>query len=121
MAKYTYVTETISPEKREKWRRRHWREDRVADLPQGFTYKSSGRQGSIYYREGEQILEIPWEMSGAREVDILVHLSGLDHWVLPQTELVPAADVVRIEEALKAWMKFMNYRADLVRDPLPSP
>jgi hypothetical protein len=115
MGKYIYVTEPIPPERAEKWRRKRWREDGVADLPPGFTFKANGRQGSIYLREGEKTLEIPWEMSGVPQYDILVHLSGLSRWILPQAEPISGEDQARIEEALKAWLTSVKYRAELLR------
>ncbi len=120
MANYTFIHEPIPPERAEKYRRRRWREDGVVDLAQGFTFKTRGRQGSIYYREGDKTLELVWEMSGVPEYDILLHLAGLTTWVLPQTEALSEADAARIEEALRAWLKAMNYRAELIRNPIPN-
>ena len=121
MAKYTYVYEPIPPERAEKYRRQRWRKDGVADLPQGFTYKTQGRQGSIYYREGDKTLELAWEMSGVPEYDILLHLTGLTSWILPQTEALSETDAARIEEALKAWLKTVSFRAQLICHPIPDP
>lgn len=115
MGKYIYVTEPIPPERAAKLRRKRWREDGVAQLPAGFTFKAKGRQGSIYYREGEKALELAWEMSGVPQFDILVHLGGLSAWILPEAAPLPEADQARIEGALQVWLASVKYRAELLR------
>lgn len=40
-------------------------------LDQGFTIDPVGRCGHIYYRKGDEVLEIPWEMSSVEDCDIL--------------------------------------------------
>ncbi|HEX3698296.1 MAG TPA: hypothetical protein VH374_23190 [Polyangia bacterium] len=117
MAKYTYVTEDIPPERKEKWRRQRWRDDRVVDLLQGFTFKTSGRQGFVYYREGDRMLELPWEMSGVPEYDILLNIFGLTRWVLPTIEPIPEGEGRRLEQDLKRWLDSVKYRAQFLNTP----
>jgi hypothetical protein len=114
MAKYTHVTDDISPEQREKWQRKRRREDRIEALADGFTLVAHGRGGFIYYREAGKILELFWEMSGVPEFDILLNTFGLGNWVWPSSEPVSPADRSRIHDALASWLKQVGYRAQLL-------
>jgi hypothetical protein len=113
VAKYTYVTDAVTPEERSRWLRRRHKRDAVADLPQGFSFRAQGRQGFIYYREGNRVLELYWEMSGIPEYDILLNVFGLGRWVWPSIEETPMADRGRIRQALEAWLAGSGYRAQL--------
>lgn len=114
MAKYTYVTEVVTPEERLKWARRRHKRDAVADLAQGFSFRAQGRQGFIYYREGNRVLELYWEMSGIPEFDILLNVFGLSRWVWPYVEETPIVDRGRIRQALEAWLARSGYHAQLL-------
>lgn len=62
----------ITPEDLKKWARETWREDRIWELPAGFTLVEKGRDGAIYYRRGNSVVEFTWEFSGVASLDILI-------------------------------------------------
>lgn len=113
MAKYTYVTETVTPAERLKWMRRRHKRDNVKELPEGFSFTSQGRQGFIYYRESERVLECYWEMSGTPDVDIVINVFGLTRWVWPSLEDVSENDRARIHKLLEEWLAKSAHRAEL--------
>lgn len=117
MAKYTYVTDTVTPEQAEKWARKRRNRHHIADLPDGFAFLADGRAGFIYYREHGKILELMWEMSGVPEYDILLNTFGLRSWVWPEKQPVSEEDRVRIRAALVEWLARANYRAELSEVP----
>jgi hypothetical protein len=79
--------------------RRH--RHRVAEHPDGFTEVADGRSGAVYYREGERVLELSWEMDATRP-GILLYVGGLDEWVLPEPQPTSAAERDRLRAALEA-------------------
>ena len=78
-------------------KRRHL--ERMLPRADGFHEVSRGRAGTIYYREGERVLALEWEMN-AVEPGIILYLHGLDEWVLPAPEPTSAADRRRLRAAL---------------------
>ena len=87
------------------------RRDNVEQLPSGFTFRASGRHGFVYYREGDHILELCWEMSGREDREIILSLRGLREWALPRVEPVDAAKQKQIEDELRKWLELNNVRS----------
>jgi hypothetical protein len=85
--------------------------DKVDELEQGFTFRPSGRDGYIYFRRGEKLLELYWEMSGVDDYDILLSLEGLQQWVLPQSEPLASEQRAEIRTELQSWLAANNVRA----------
>ena len=87
--------------------------DNIDELPEGFTLKPHGRDGVVYYREGERVLELSYEADGT-SAGILLYLGGLDAWLLPSRRLTSPADRQRIRDALENWARNHRGRVSLV-------
>jgi hypothetical protein len=111
MAKYSIVSEHIDGNTRAQWDRRRWNDDGVDALAQGFTLIKRGRDGSIYYREENLILELPYEISGTPAQDILVSTAGFSHWVLPMNLQVEADKQMTIRHSFENWLLSQHIRA----------
>jgi len=81
-------------------------------LAQGYTFKADGRSGYVYYREGERVLEIYWEMSGVPEYDILISLSEIRNWTTPEAVLIPSDKRDQIISGLKEFLVASRIRPD---------
>jgi hypothetical protein len=101
-----------------RWDAQRRREHKVDELDQGFSFRASGRDGYVYYREGDKLLELYWEMSGVDAYDILLSLNGLREWALPQVEPVEPAKQNEILGALQSWLDANKIRAQL-QEPRP--
>lgn len=66
------VDDDFTPEDFKEWARETWRNDRIWDLPSGFSLVERGRDGAIYYRRGNAVVEFTWEFSGVPTLDILI-------------------------------------------------
>jgi hypothetical protein len=88
-------------------------DDNVEGLDQGFSFRASGRDGFVYYREGDKLLELYWEMSGVDEYDVLLSLNGLREWALPDVEPVDPAKQEEILAALRSWLAANKVRAQI--------
>lgn len=86
------------------------RQHKVDELDDGFTFRPSGRDGYVYYKEGDKLIELYWEMSGSDEQDILLSLSGLTDWASP-VEPVPTSKQEEVLTALKTWLAANKIRA----------
>lgn len=114
MSKFTDpVHGQLDPKEVARWTAIRRRRDGVAQLPEGFSFRPSGRDGFIYYRKDHRILELYWEMSGLDDQDIILFLRGLRQWVLPVSEAVDLADQRGIEAALRQWLTSNNMRASI--------
>jgi hypothetical protein len=100
-----------------RWNADRRREHKVAELEPGFSFRASGRDGCIYYREGDKLLELYWEMSGVDEYDILLSLEGLRAWALPDVEPIEPAKQEEILAALRSWLPANKVRALLQEPP----
>ncbi len=58
------IYEPMPAAERERLDARRREHDGVAELPDGFHLVGGGRSGMLYYREGENVLELGWEISG---------------------------------------------------------
>ena len=94
-----------------RWNAKRRRDHKVAELEPGFSFRASGRAGCIYYREGDKILELHWEMSGVDEYDVLLSLNGLREWALPHVEPVEPAKQEELLAALRDWLAANKVRA----------
>jgi hypothetical protein len=81
-------------------------------LAQGYTFKADGRSGFLYYREGEQILEIYWEMSGVPQYDSLISLSEIRNWTKPEQTAIPCDKRNQIISGLKDFLLASRIRPD---------
>lgn len=66
--------------------------------------ENRGRDGVVYYREGERVLELHYEMDGTQP-GILLYLDGLNRWVLPESQPTSSDDRERIRRALEEWTR----------------
>ena len=83
------------------------------DLPEGFSLRTDSRDGHIYYREGERILELYIEMSGDKKYDFLVGEDGLSRWILPEEEQLSDAEHARVRRLLLEWFDAQGYAANI--------
>lgn len=107
------IYEPMPAAERERLDARRRETDGVAELPDGFHLVGRGRSGMLYYREGENVLELGWEISGTRP-GISLYLSGLDEWVLPARGPTSDADRERLRAALDRWPGLRNNGVTLV-------
>ncbi|HVX91193.1 MAG TPA: Imm74 family immunity protein [Candidatus Paceibacterota bacterium] len=83
-----------------------------AALPEGFSLRSHGRSGFVYFRERERVLELYWEISGVEDYDWLLSLEATKSWAHPKEEKVPEAERQRIVDALESWLASKKIRTD---------
>jgi hypothetical protein len=62
----------FGPEDFQEWARETWRNDKIWELPSGFTLIERGRDGAIYYRRGNAVVVFTWEFSGDPTLDIVI-------------------------------------------------
>ncbi|HEX3698503.1 MAG TPA: hypothetical protein VH374_24230 [Polyangia bacterium] len=105
MAKITTVYEPIDEKTRSKWNRRRWKADQIDKLSQGFSFRKRGRDGSIYFREGDHVLELIYEISGTSDQDILISADGLTKWIVPDGEPIAQNKQQQIADLLKDWLR----------------
>jgi hypothetical protein len=113
------IREILDEETKRRWDRRRWKSDGVNNIPQGFTLRKRGRDGSIYYREGDRVLELYFEISGDPAYDISVATGGLAHWILPETEPLPLSRQHELRTAMESWLVSQNTRAHFYDTPSP--
>ena len=84
----------IPHEEKNQWRLDRWKKDDVDKIlkKEGFTIKSSGRTGTIYYVEKDKLLEIDYEISGISEFDILINFETLQNWLLPNIAKISTSE-----------------------------
>jgi len=73
-------------------------------LASGFTLKTEGRSGYLYYREDTRLLEMCVEISGTRQYSFILYWEGLDHWTHPDELTIDSVDRVRLLELIQAWL-----------------
>lgn len=83
----------------------------LAALPEGFSFHSHGREGSIFFRERGRVLEFYCEMPGVEDYDVLLWLDT-QTWTLPAGEKVAESDRARIVAALEVWLAAKAIRTD---------
>lgn len=81
-------------------------------LAEGFTLQANGRCGYIYFRRGEHMLEIYWEVSAAEQFDILLLPLQVTHWHRPAGVLIPESESHDIIQALGRWLASQRIRSD---------
>jgi hypothetical protein len=91
--------------------RKRWKENRVAELGEGFALKPDGRAGCVYFRRGPRILELYYELSGDPAYDILLWLRGLSEWILPERAPISPDEQRVILASLERWLKENHTRA----------
>jgi hypothetical protein len=91
--------------------KRHQKE--FPSLAEGYTFKADGRSGFMYYREGNQILEIYWEMSGVPEYDVLISPSEIQTWTRPAGLVISSQKKFQIVDGLRKFLQASKIRADL--------
>jgi hypothetical protein len=72
-----------------------------------------GRIGIIRYENEGKILEIEWELSGVKELDILLAPMELNEWKMPTGEKVPRNEQLVILKELRKWLKSKKIRTDI--------
>jgi len=105
------IHEQLDPKEVVRWTAKRRRRDGVDNLQQGFSFRPSGRDGFVYYREGAKVLELYWEMSGLDDSDLTLFLHGLREWILPEVEVVDIEKQTELEAALRAWLASSGLRA----------
>jgi len=114
------IFEHVSEKDVARWDRQRWKEDGVDRLPDGFSLKPHGRNGSVYYRADGRVLELYCELAGAPEIDVLVNWDGLNAWIWPERSETTSEDRVRIRNLAEEWFKTRRIRAIGFRDDPPA-
>jgi hypothetical protein len=82
-------------------------------LEEGYTFKAKGRSGFVYYREGNHVLEIYWEMSGVPQYDILIAPLEIIRWTSPADQPIPPEKRRQIVDGLKSYLLARKIRPDI--------
>jgi hypothetical protein len=107
----------IDPKVVARWNAKRRGEHKVHELEEGFSFRASGRDGFIYFKEGDKIMELYWEMSGVPQYNILLSLAGLSEWALPSVVPIATEKQVEILAKLRGWLDANNIRAELSHAP----
>lgn len=111
MATYVFLPpEELTPAQKSAMNRKRWQANRVAELRDGFTWRKSGRDGCLYLKRGDHVLEIYYEISGDTEFDILLYWSSAT-WILQKEEPMTTQQRDEIAPKLEKWLKENNTRA----------
>jgi hypothetical protein len=123
MAKYVVVEDGPDSQTKESFDRVRWKHDRIDELPDGFTLRPRGREGSLYYKENGHVLELGFELAGDQDRSILVGRAGLRQWIAPIREATSAEKQQDLESQAIDWLqkaglsaRFLSPEHDLVRD-----
>jgi hypothetical protein len=98
----------------ERWSEERRRRDNVDHLAQEFSFRPSGRDGYIYFKQDERIIELYWEMTGDSASNIRLSLEGLGSWAMPQATRLGQDEQNEILAALQRWLAENGIQADLV-------
>jgi hypothetical protein len=82
-------------------------------LEEGYTFKAEGRSGFVYYREGDHVLEIYWEMSGVPQYDILIAPLEITKWTSPGDQTIPPEKRQQIVDGLRTYLLARKIRPDI--------
>jgi hypothetical protein len=94
-----------------------WRDDKIAELPEGYTLRPLGKAFALFYRRGAKIIEFPAEISGTPEFDIIIFvpergLAWIDATTYERTHL--AATEMQAElDRLRAWLESRGMRPSM--------
>ncbi len=66
----------------------------------------------MYFKEGDHILEIYWEMSGVPAYDVLISLPEIQKWTCPVGEQIPPQKKNDIIGGLRNCLSAMKIRPD---------
>ena len=113
MATRKHIREHSTTSERAKIDQHRRLKDRVEDIPDGFTVKPNGRDGTVYYREGQRVLELAYEADGTRP-GILLYTTGLKTWVLPDMQPTAPDEAARVRGALENWARLQGGPITLV-------
>jgi hypothetical protein len=123
MARYVVVEDGPDERAKASFDRTRWTNDRVSELADGFTLRPRGREGSLYYKEDGNILELGFELAGDKDRSILISRTGLKRWIKPGQDPLSLEDQQRLEALAVEWLrnmglsgKFLSPETDLVRD-----
>jgi len=100
-----------NPEAVARWTAERRLRDGVETLPDGFSFRPSGRHGYIYYRQGKHVVALNWAMSGSDNYDLILFTGGLCSWALPQAEPLDEDRQTEIQSALREWLSANKLRA----------
>ncbi|WP_343532976.1 hypothetical protein [Pedobacter sp.] len=104
----------FSEENRDKWRNERWEKHGILKLlrKDGFTFKSDGRSGYIYYIEQGTLVEIYVEMSGVKRYDMLVYFDEkLKRF--PSESILNNDEKEILKEKLLSWFEKKGIKSDL--------
>jgi hypothetical protein len=123
MARYVVVEDGPDERAKASFDRTRWTNDRVSELADGFTLRPRGREGSLYYKEDGNILELGFELAGDKDRSILISRTGLRRWIKSDQDPLSLEDQQRLEALAVEWLrnmglsgKFLSPETDLVRD-----
>jgi len=85
----------------------------LARIQDGFTYDGRGREGSIYFKEGDKLLDFEWEMSGVPRFDILLYGLNASSWTLPKGVPIPIAKQLELLTRLRVFLAGMKIKTDI--------
>lgn len=82
-----------------------------------FEIISEGRSGKILYHKKDRSLSLYWEMSGVKEMDLLIPCPDLRWWNVPRGESIP---LPKQREILARMREYLNGRGLKSNIDLPS-
>jgi hypothetical protein len=93
-------------------------QDKINYNNPGFHWRSHGRSFNIYFVEKESIVIFYAEMSGVKNLDILVygeieHISKRYYPCENRTESIPLEERIRIQRLLVDWLAKKGMRHDI--------
>jgi hypothetical protein len=97
-----FVTHHVPEARARAWDTKRRKKYGVSTLPQGFTHKPEGRDGFFYYREGDRVLELYYELGPGKNV--FVNWDGVTRWVWPEASYVDPDDQLRIKALALTWL-----------------
>jgi hypothetical protein len=111
MANYVYLPrEELSAAKKAAIARKRWKENKVTELANGYTWRTDGRTGCLYIKRHDRVLEVFYENSGTPEFDIILYWSSAA-WILPNQEALSSAERTELYEELSQWLKETGTKA----------
>ena len=113
MAEYVYLPrEELSAAKKAAIARKRWKENKVADLANGYTWRTDGRTGCLYIKRQDRVMEVFYENSGSPEFDIILYWSSAT-WILPNQEAISLTERTALYEELLQWLKETGTKASM--------
>jgi hypothetical protein len=79
------------------------------EMPDGFSLKTEGRSGYLYYREEVRMLEMHVEMSAVRKYSFILYWEDLEKWIFPDEVTIDDEEKARLTDLTKQWLTANDY------------